>query len=246
MHSVGGLGGSIQGWSIDDVPNEVQHSPSRPRNMSIVLNRSSTVSAIQRCSSVKQQETGNRGDGLAFNTRLATKIKEERYNYTLIHHMLFCIQLSASKFTAGNARDVRVSDYHSVFKAFYDDFGIETTSKSDFDFEFKDYAPFVFKKIRDTFSVESQEYLVGLMANFSRIPCPTSTFYQSLDLKGRIHSPFSAMIIGLWSELYLKRSIDAFESFCRNIMLIFEITPLLCCLESMGCIESNFFKSIIS
>jgi 1-phosphatidylinositol-4-phosphate 5-kinase len=59
-----------------------------------------------------------------------------------------------------------VSPTNSAHKLAFDASGNELTPKSEYDFKFKDYAPFIFRSIRDFFHVDPTEYLLSLTGKY--------------------------------------------------------------------------------
>jgi 1-phosphatidylinositol-4-phosphate 5-kinase len=97
---------------------------------------------------------------------VGTPIKEGHRNYMLMYDMLTGIRISVSRCNTKPDRDFEPSDYNSAHKLAFDVNGNEMTPKSEYDFKFKDYCPWVFRRIREYFHVDPQEYLTSLTGKY--------------------------------------------------------------------------------
>ncbi|KAJ2081605.1 Phosphatidylinositol-4-phosphate 5-kinase [Coemansia sp. RSA 988] len=93
---------------------------------------------------------------------IGTQISPGHANYVLMYNMLTGIRVSVSRCEAKDSRPVRADDYETQHKYSFDVVGDEMTPSSRYDFKFKDYAPWVFRCIREAFHLSTEEYLVSL------------------------------------------------------------------------------------
>ncbi|KAJ2781543.1 Phosphatidylinositol-4-phosphate 5-kinase [Coemansia javaensis] len=93
---------------------------------------------------------------------IGTQISPGHANYVLMYNMLTGIRVSVSRCEAKDSRPVRADDYEALHKYSFDVVGDEMTPSSRYDFKFKDYAPWVFRCIREAFHLSTEDYLVSL------------------------------------------------------------------------------------
>ncbi|KAJ2799910.1 Phosphatidylinositol-4-phosphate 5-kinase, partial [Coemansia furcata] len=93
---------------------------------------------------------------------IGTQIAPGHANYVLMYNMLTGIRVSVSRCEAKDSRPVRFDDYMAAHKYSFDVVGDEMTPSSRYDFKFKDYAPWVFRCIREAFHLSTEDYLVSL------------------------------------------------------------------------------------
>ncbi|KAJ3326888.1 Phosphatidylinositol-4-phosphate 5-kinase [Blyttiomyces sp. JEL0837] len=103
---------------------------------------------------------------------VGTPVKEGHVNYMLMYDMLTGIRVSVSRCDAKPQRET----------------GNELTPSARYDFKFKDYAPWVFRHIRENFRIDSGEYLLSLTGKYvlSELGSPGksgSFFYFSQDYR---------------------------------------------------------------
>ena len=116
-------------------------------------------------------------------------IEEGHPNYMLMYNMLTGIRASVSRILASDLNnDLVVSDFRVAFKVTQDIIGNELTTKAEYDFKFKDYAPRVFQSIRMAFGVTGDQYLKSLCSRYilSELGSPGksgSFFYFSQDYR---------------------------------------------------------------
>ncbi|KAI8867633.1 SAICAR synthase-like protein, partial [Ramicandelaber brevisporus] len=116
------------------------------------------------------------------------RIREGHANYPLMYNMLTGIRVTVSKQISKPDRDVNQSDFDAANKLAFEITGNETTPSSRYDFKFKDYAPWVFRKIRTHLRLESMDYLMSLTSRYilSEVGSPGksgSLFYYSYDYR---------------------------------------------------------------
>ncbi|KAI9361640.1 hypothetical protein DFJ73DRAFT_621018 [Zopfochytrium polystomum] len=119
---------------------------------------------------------------------VGTPVKEGHVNYMLMYDMLTGIRVSVSRCNARQVRELEDADFEAAHKLAFDITGNELTPSSRYDFKFKDYAPFVFRKIRESFRVDTEEYLTSLTGKYmlSELGSPGKSkcfFYFSQDYR---------------------------------------------------------------
>ncbi|KAJ3224419.1 Phosphatidylinositol-4-phosphate 5-kinase [Chytriomyces hyalinus] len=119
---------------------------------------------------------------------LGTPIREGHANYLLMYDMLTGIRVAVSRCNAKPNRPLDEADFKAAHKLAFDVTGNELLPKATYDFKFKDYAPWVFRQIREHFQVEAPEYLLSLTGKYilSELGSPGksgSFFYYSQDYR---------------------------------------------------------------
>ncbi|KAJ3068362.1 Phosphatidylinositol-4-phosphate 5-kinase [Podochytrium sp. JEL0797] len=106
----------------------------------------------------------------------------------LMYDMLTGIRISVGRCASKPIRELAEEDFTAAHKLAFDVNGNEMTPKSEYDFKFKDYAPWVFRLIRDNFRVDAADYLASLTGKYvlSELGSPGksgSFFYFSQDYR---------------------------------------------------------------
>ncbi|KAI8838378.1 hypothetical protein BC829DRAFT_493039 [Chytridium lagenaria] len=119
---------------------------------------------------------------------VGTPVKEGHVNYMLMYDMLTGIRVSVSRCNAKPTRPLEEGDFEAAHKLAFDVTGNELTPSSRYDFKFKDYAPWAFRLIRESFCVDAAEYLLSLTGKYvlSELGSPGksgSFFYFSQDYR---------------------------------------------------------------
>ncbi|RKO96305.1 SAICAR synthase-like protein, partial [Caulochytrium protostelioides] len=119
---------------------------------------------------------------------VGTPVKEGHVNYMLMYDMLTGIRISVSRCTAKPERELMGLDFKAAHKLAFDVTGNELTPSSKYDFKFKDYAPWVFRLIRQVYHVDPADYLLSLTGKYvlSELGSPGksgSFFYYSQDYR---------------------------------------------------------------
>ncbi|KAJ3089317.1 Phosphatidylinositol-4-phosphate 5-kinase [Quaeritorhiza haematococci] len=119
---------------------------------------------------------------------VGTPVKEGHVNFMLMYDMLTGIRISVSRCNAKPLRPLTDADFAAAHKLAFDVTGNEMTPSSKYDFKFKDYAPWVFRMIRESFRVDPAEYLLSLTGKYvlSELGSPGksgSFFYFSQDYR---------------------------------------------------------------
>ncbi|WVW81386.1 hypothetical protein I302_103378 [Kwoniella bestiolae CBS 10118] len=116
-------------------------------------------------------------------------IGEDHVNYVLMYNMLTGIRIGVSRCQAKIKRALTDDDYVARHKFSFDIVGNELTPSARYDFKFKDYAPWIFRDLRDEhFHLDPADYLLSLTAKYilSELGSPGksgSFFYFSRDYR---------------------------------------------------------------
>ncbi|KAF7312141.1 Phosphatidylinositol phosphate kinase PIPK5 [Mycena indigotica] len=116
-------------------------------------------------------------------------IGEDHVNYVLMYNMLTGIRIGVSRCQAKIKRPLTDEDYVARHKFSFDIVGNELTPSAKYDFKFKDYAPWVFRELReDLFHLDPADYLLSLTSKYilSELGSPGksgSFFYFSRDYR---------------------------------------------------------------
>ncbi|KAF9447289.1 SAICAR synthase-like protein [Macrolepiota fuliginosa MF-IS2] len=116
-------------------------------------------------------------------------IGEDHVNYVLMYNMLTGIRIGVSRCQAKIKRTLTEDDFVARHKYSFDIVGNELTPSAKYDFKFKDYAPFVFRSLREEFfRLDPADYLLSLTAKYilSELGSPGksgSFFYFSRDYR---------------------------------------------------------------
>lgn len=161
-----------EGRALDDgssLPAQASHE--RPMHV-----------AAQRKLSEKEHEIAER-------VLVGNLIGEGHVNYVLMYNMLTGIRIGVSRCQAKVKRTLTQADYSARHKFSFDIVGNELTPSARYDFKFKDYAPWVFRELReDHFHLDPADYLLSLTAKYilSELGSPGksgSFFYFSRDYR---------------------------------------------------------------
>ncbi|KAF8921309.1 SAICAR synthase-like protein [Mucidula mucida] len=116
-------------------------------------------------------------------------IGEDHVNYVLMYNMLTGIRIGFSRTQAKIKRPLTDDDFTARHKFSFDIVGNELTPSAKYDFKFKDYAPWVFRSLReDYFHLDPADYLLSLTSKYilSELGSPGksgSFFYFSRDYR---------------------------------------------------------------
>ncbi|TPX59325.1 hypothetical protein PhCBS80983_g02537 [Powellomyces hirtus] len=177
------------GQRCDLIPlSEIEPSPRRR-----------VPSSLKKLPSGSEGDAGEKGEGSKFSRRLTrqrsekevlvgTPVKEGHENFVLMYDMLTGIRVAVSRCQAKPSRVLVKEDFKACHKMTFDFAGTELTPSSRYDFKFKDYAPWVFRCVRDAFNVDPAEYLLSLTGKYvlSELGSPGksgSFFYYSSDYR---------------------------------------------------------------
>ncbi|KAJ2792945.1 Phosphatidylinositol-4-phosphate 5-kinase, partial [Coemansia guatemalensis] len=148
---------TVAGDKIDDMPGFGQR-----RAQSRQLRNTSDYADMYNKEERQTVRGSRRRSGTQGLLMIGTQISPGHANYVLMYNMLTGIRVSVSRCEAKDSRPVRADDYDAQHKYSFDVVGDEMTPSSRYDFKFKDYAPWVFRCIREAFHLSTEDYLVSL------------------------------------------------------------------------------------
>ncbi|EEP75695.1 phosphatidylinositol-4-phosphate 5-kinase its3 [Uncinocarpus reesii 1704] len=119
---------------------------------------------------------------------VGTKVDQNHVNYVTAYNMLTGIRFTVSRTNAKLDRELTDADFEAKHKFSFDITGNELTPSAKYDFKFKDYAPWVFRRLRAKFRLDPADYLMSLTSKYilSELGSPGksgSFFYFSRDYK---------------------------------------------------------------
>ncbi|UNI17878.1 1-phosphatidylinositol-4-phosphate 5-kinase [Purpureocillium takamizusanense] len=119
---------------------------------------------------------------------VGTKVDESHANWVTAYNMLTGIRVSVSRTNAKLDRELTPADFEAKQKSTFDITGNELVPSAKYDFKFKDYAPWVFRRLRSLFRLDPADYLMSLTGKYilSELGSPGksgSFFYFSRDYK---------------------------------------------------------------
>ncbi|WZH42487.1 1-phosphatidylinositol-4-phosphate 5-kinase [Fusarium acuminatum] len=119
---------------------------------------------------------------------VGTKVDETHANWETAYNMLTGIRVSVSRTNAKLDRELTDADFDTKQKSTFDIAGNELVPSAKYDFKFKDYAPWVFRRLRSLFNLDPADYLMSLTGKYilSELGSPGksgSFFYFSRDYK---------------------------------------------------------------
>ncbi|CAO3585740.1 unnamed protein product [Absidia cylindrospora] len=120
--------------------------------------------------------------------QIGTRVAEGHRNYQLMYDMLTGIRIAVGRVSAKMRRDPNKDDFTAAHKLVFDITGNELTPGVKYDFKFKDYAPWVFRNLREIFHIDAADYLMSLTHKYilSELGSPGksgSFFYYSRDYR---------------------------------------------------------------
>lgn len=101
---------------------------------------------------------------LSRDTLPGAVVDEHHSKYVLMYDMLTGIRIAVSRCQGQPGRAVEAfsrEDYDECVHLAFDATGTEFTPSSKYEFKFKDYAPWVFRSLREAFHIDTADYLVG-------------------------------------------------------------------------------------
>lgn len=119
---------------------------------------------------------------------VGTKVDQNHVNWVTAYNMLTGIRFTVSRTNAKLDRELTDADFEAKHKFSFDITGNELTPSAKYDFKFKDYAPWVFRRLRAKFQLDPADYLMSLTSKYilSELGSPGksgSFFYFSRDYK---------------------------------------------------------------
>ncbi|CAO3609184.1 unnamed protein product [Cunninghamella echinulata] len=132
----------------------------------------------------KRRDTDDDDDRVMIGTRIG----EGHQNYVLMYNMLTGIRIAVGRVSAKIDRPLTDDDFSGAHKLAFDVTGDELTPGAKYDFKFKDYAPWVFRHLREQFGIDPADYLISLTSKYilSELGSPGksgSFFYYSRDYR---------------------------------------------------------------
>eukprot|EP00833_Pecoramyces_ruminatium_P006239 jgi/Orpsp1_1/1180271/evm.model.c7180000072739.1 len=95
----------------------------------------------------------------AIENIIGTPIKKDHVHYILMLDMLNGIRYSVQRCNASTNRELYLKDFKAKHKIALDVYNNELLPSSKYYYKFKDYAPRVFRSIREIFKISSEDYL---------------------------------------------------------------------------------------
>ncbi|KAF7723365.1 Phosphatidylinositol-4-phosphate 5-kinase [Apophysomyces ossiformis] len=119
---------------------------------------------------------------------IGTRVGEGHRSYQLMYDMLTGIRIAVGRVSAKNKRELTDADFTAAHKLVFDITGNELTPGVKYDFKFKDYAPWVFRSLREEFHIDAADYMMSLTNKYilSELTSPGksgSFFYYSRDYR---------------------------------------------------------------
>ncbi|KAI8882614.1 SAICAR synthase-like protein [Backusella circina FSU 941] len=119
---------------------------------------------------------------------IGTRVSEGHRNYQMMYDMLTGIRIAVGRVCAKMKRELTPEDFLAAHKLVFDVTGNELTPGVKYDFKFKDYAPWVFRNLREKFHIDAADYMMSLTNKYilSEIGSPGksgSFFYYSRDYR---------------------------------------------------------------
>ncbi|CAG8757480.1 25637_t:CDS:2, partial [Racocetra persica] len=162
---------------------------SESQSVEIVLDKETQKWAenVKRRLSKRRTREKGKGDDEE-GPMIGTRISEGHVNYVLMYNMLTGIRVGVSRCNAKLERELTDIDFKAAHKLAFDITGNELTPSAKYDFKFKDYAPWVFRRLREFFHIDAADYLVSLTSKYilSELNSPGksgSFFYYSRDYR---------------------------------------------------------------
>ncbi|KAI9493813.1 hypothetical protein BDB00DRAFT_355503 [Zychaea mexicana] len=117
------------------------------------------VSKLKRRKTYADEEEDDDDEERVF---VGTRVAEGHQNYPLMYDMLTGIRIAVGRVSAKMRRDLTPQDFTAAHKLVFDVTGNELTPGVKYDFKFKDYAPWVFRGLREKFHLDAGDYMMSL------------------------------------------------------------------------------------
>ncbi|KAF7984668.1 hypothetical protein HWV62_12932 [Athelia sp. TMB] len=193
MHNQHGYGsqpfayedGDVEGVLASDIQQQADQIR-RERNSKRVKAQQEAEAVLTRAQSLSR---GARAVEEGAQVLVGNLIGEGHVNYVLMYNMLTGIRIAVSRCQAKMSRPLTGEDFSAKHKFSFDITGNELTPSAKYDFKFKDYAPWVFRELREEyFHLDPADYLLSLTAKYilSELGSPGksgSFFYFSRDYR---------------------------------------------------------------
>jgi 1-phosphatidylinositol-4-phosphate 5-kinase len=167
------------------IPNHLMLSDNNSRTSfkkeEIAQKLSLSSLSITKAHSLKKQSK-------AIENIIGTPIKKDHVHYILMLDMLNGIRYSVQRCNASTNRELYLKDFKAKHKIALDVYNNELLPSSKYYYKFKDYAPRVFRSIREMFKISSEDYLMSLTGKYmlTEMDSPGksgSFFYYSQDYR---------------------------------------------------------------
>ncbi|KAF8556863.1 SAICAR synthase-like protein [Imleria badia] len=176
------------GYDVDtDIEDDIQLQAEQiRRERKRAKQQKDAEEALTRTSSRRRGSLGREDENKVLVGNL---IGEDHVNYVMMYNMLTGIRIAVSRCQAKIKRPLTDQDFTARHKYSFDIIGNELTPSAKYDFKFKDYAPWVFRELReDYFQLDPADYLLSLTAKYilSELGSPGksgSFFYFSRDYR---------------------------------------------------------------
>ncbi|KAG4095197.1 SAICAR synthase-like protein [Neocallimastix lanati (nom. inval.)] len=171
---------------LNDSQNKSNNSKKNNSNIASPSSGNNTQTSIS--SNILSRRSTFKKRHSDINVLVGTPIKEDHVHYVLMYDMLTGIRVAVSRCLAKAERPLQDQDFHAAHKLAFDIIGNELTPSSKYDFKFKDYAPWVFREIRNICNIDQADYLMSLTGKYvlSELGSPGksgSFFYYSQDYR---------------------------------------------------------------
>ncbi|PHZ15116.1 SAICAR synthase-like protein [Rhizopus microsporus ATCC 52813] len=147
---------------------------------------------------------------------IGTRVGEGHRNYQLMYDMLTGIRIAVGRVSAKIRRELSDDDFKAAHKLVFDVTGNELTPGVKYDFKFKDYAPWVFRYLREQFHIDPADYMMSLTNKYilSELGSPGksgSFFYYSRDYR------FIIKTIHHTEHKFMRKILkDYYQHVCEN------------------------------
>ncbi|KAI9307471.1 hypothetical protein BJ944DRAFT_157993 [Cunninghamella echinulata] len=146
---------------------------------------------------------------------IGTRVAEGHRNYQLMYDMLTGIRIAVGRVSAKMRRDPNNDDFTAAHKLVFDITGNELTPGVKYDFKFKDYAPWVFRNLREIFHIDAADYLMSLTHKYilSELGSPGksgSFFYYSRDYR------FIIKTIHHSEHSFMRKILSQYYDHCKQ------------------------------
>jgi len=181
--------------SSSDLPNHLIMADQSQQN----TNQNQTAhrsDSVKRSNSLKRSVTSisirkshsKRRQSKALEVLIGTPIREDHVHYILMLNMLNGIRFSVTRSNAKEMRPLTHEDFTAKHKIALDVNNNELMPSSEYYYKFKDYAPMVFRSIREICKIDTTDYLMSLTDKYvlSELGSPGksgSFFYYSQDYR---------------------------------------------------------------
>ncbi|KAI9322627.1 hypothetical protein BX666DRAFT_1849629 [Dichotomocladium elegans] len=146
---------------------------------------------------------------------VGNRVDKHHKNYVLMYNMLTGIRIAVGRVSAKMNRTLSEADFEAAHKLVFNVTGDELTPGAKYDFKFKDYAPWVFRQLREQFGIDPADYLVSLTSKYilSELGSPGksgSFFYYSRDYR------FIIKTIHHSEHKYLRKILKDYHAHVMN------------------------------